>query len=205
ANAYLDAWAAAARARGVPAIAIAWGPWDGDGLATAAERAYLAERGLRALAPTAALAALDRAIATGAPHLIVADLAWEPFRASLEAWRPRPLLAELGAGAATTTTTAAPAPAMIGMLAGLRPAARTRHLEDWVAHECAGVLGHGDAADLARDRGFFDLGMDSLMAVRLAARLRDGLGIPISPTAIFDQPSITALAARLLVELALGD
>ena len=203
-NAYLDAWADAARSRVVPALAVSWGLWDTDGGATDEVRSYLEARGLRAMAPRTALAALDRALGWargGGAHLVIADVDWGPFRDSLEAWRPRPLLAELGRSEPRSTGAAH---ALVGMLGGLRPAARAAHMEDWLASECAAVLGHGDPAELSRHRGFFDLGMDSLMAVRLASRLRSGLGLRVSPAMIFEQPDIAALAQRLLDELQLG-
>jgi hypothetical protein len=42
------------------------------------------------------------------------------------------------------------------------------------------------------------------MAVRLASRLRAGLGVRVSPAMIFEQPDIAALAARLLDALDLA-
>jgi acyl carrier protein len=46
-------------------------------------------------------------------------------------------------------------------------------------------------------RGFFDLGLDSLRALRLIERLQALLGRPLSPTLTFDYPTIAALATHL--------
>jgi aryl carrier-like protein len=203
-NAFLDAWAQAARARGMPALSVAWGPWDGDGLATDEARAYLGKRGLRALPPARALDALGRALAAGVAHLVVADLDWAPFRESLEAWRARPLIADVAPHEAAPASDELAGNALVDQLASLRPTERGPRLQDWLAGECAAVLGHPDPAELDRQRGFFDLGLDSLMAVRLAARLKAGLGLRLSAALIFDQPNIDALACRLLDDLQLA-
>ncbi|MBL9006661.1 MAG: acyltransferase domain-containing protein [Myxococcales bacterium] len=51
-------------------------------------------------------------------------------------------------------------------------------------------------------RGFFDLGMDSLLGLELRNRLQQVLGISIPSTAIFDHPTIEQLSAHLWTRLA---
>ncbi len=46
--------------------------------------------------------------------------------------------------------------------------------------------------------GFFEIGLDSMMAVELQSRIQTGLGIAIPATTAFDQPNITTLARYLL-------
>jgi acyl transferase domain-containing protein len=81
ANASLDAFAVWRRARGLPATSIAWGRWSNTGFAatlTAAQTARVMSRGLLAMAPERALAALDTAILSRAPVVMVAAL--DPLR-----------------------------------------------------------------------------------------------------------------------------
>ncbi|WFE56020.1 amino acid adenylation domain-containing protein [Micromonospora sp. WMMD712] len=44
---------------------------------------------------------------------------------------------------------------------------------------------------------FFDLGGDSLLALRCATRLATVTGVPVPPAALFDHPTVAALAAHL--------
>ncbi|MEO3762704.1 ACP S-malonyltransferase [Streptomyces sp. B5E4] len=56
-----------------------------------------------------------------------------------------------------------------------------------------------------RQRGFFELGMDSVMAVRLGNLLEEALGLVLYAGVVFDYPSIDDLATYLLDELSLDD
>ncbi len=63
-----------------------------------------------------------------------------------------------------------------------------------VLDEAAAVLGLvGDEADLEPDQGFFQLGMDSRMAVELADRLARALDRPLPSTVTFEHPTSDAL------------
>jgi acyl carrier protein len=50
-------------------------------------------------------------------------------------------------------------------------------------------------------RGFIELGVDSLMAVTLRDRLQASLGVELPVTFIFDHPTIEALAEHLLANV----
>src|SRR6516225_628246 len=65
-----------------------------------------------------------------------------------------------------------------------------------IEKETAIVLGFGSALDC--DQGFFEMGLDSLMAVELRSRLEKALGISLPVTMLFDQPTIHTLADTLL-------
>jgi Phosphopantetheine attachment site len=63
------------------------------------------------------------------------------------------------------------------------------------------VLGHAGPGAIEADRGFLDMGIDSLGAVNLRNRLASATGCPLSPTLVFDHPSPLALARHLDGEL----
>uniref|UniRef100_UPI0011777236 type I polyketide synthase n=1 Tax=Amycolatopsis kentuckyensis TaxID=218823 RepID=UPI0011777236 len=111
ANARLDALAEARRAAGLPALAVAWGPWSGGGMASADVTARLGAAGLRPLDPDLAFAALEGALAAEDTTIAIADIDWAAFGPAFTAVRPSPLLAELpgaghkAGGSADTATT----------------------------------------------------------------------------------------------------
>ena len=61
-----------------------------------------------------------------------------------------------------------------------------------------------DAAEIREDAGFFDLGMDSLMAVELRRRIEQGVGKEIPVTLVMDHPRLSDAADYLLGDEVLG-
>src|SRR5262249_18401435 len=79
---------------------------------------------------------------------------------------------------------------------------RFRHLVARVRTETAAVLGHADASRIEPEMGFFDSGLDSLMALELRRRLREATGVHLPATVTFDHPSPLQVAAFLHDSLA---
>jgi len=76
-------------------------------------------------------------------------------------------------------------------------AERRRLLVQHVRELAADVLGLRVAA-VGPELGFFDMGMDSLMAAALRSRLQASLELPLPATLTFNYPSVKALAEHLL-------
>ncbi|MEV6004947.1 type I polyketide synthase, partial [Streptomyces griseomycini] len=203
ANAYLDALAEHRRAAGLPATAVAWGPWAGGGMVDDEAERQLARRGLVALPPDLAVGALADAVGAGPASTVVANVDWEPFAATFTMRRPSPLLGELP----ELRTVAEDAPAEQGTsplarrLAGLDAAEQERQLTELVRYEAATVLGHVSGDAFSATRAFKDLGFDSLTAMELRARLGEVTGVALPTTVVFDYPNAATLAAHLRVVL----
>jgi acyl transferase domain-containing protein len=200
ANAYLDALAEQRRDRGLPATAVAWGPWGGGGMAADEEAAaHLRRRGLAPLDPDAALSSLHLALAGGETACAVADVDWTVFGPSFTAARPSPLLTGLPEVTALDRPApqAAPEPALTTRLTGLTAAERRRTLLGLVRTEVAAVVGLGSADAVEPDQAFKSLGFDSLTVLELRDRLTTATGLSLPSTLLYDYPNAAALAGHL--------
>ena len=80
---------------------------------------------------------------------------------------------------------------------------RKKLLTDYLRDAVAEVT-RVDAAEIREDTGFFDLGMDSLMAVELRRRIEQGVGKEIPVTLVMDHPRLSDAADYLLGERGLA-
>jgi NADP-dependent 3-hydroxy acid dehydrogenase YdfG/acyl carrier protein len=210
ANACLDAVAVGRRARGLPATSMAWGPWDGEGMATregASE--VLRRRGLECIAPELAIEALQGALLRDETQLAMADIRWETYARLFTSARSRPLIEDLpevqAALAATATGEERAAGRELRKRMGEVSARERRELLlGLVRAEVARVMGHGSLETVDPKRAFKELGFDSLMAVELRNRLELAIGLELSTTLVFDYPTPMVLVDHLLAELTDG-
>ena len=196
ANAFLDQLARHRRALGLPGQAIAWGPWSEVGEAEEQQRrsgGRVLLSGAEWIAPERGLRALSRVIRQDVGTPMVAAVEWEGLPS-----RP-PFLEELVAAEDAGAT--APPTDPRRRLSGLPAGERERELVRFVQEELAAVLRLRSVP--APDMGFFDLGMDSLMAVELRNRLNRAFAgdLSLSNTAVFDHPDATRLGLHLASEL----
>ncbi|MEU9508929.1 type I polyketide synthase [Micromonospora sp. NPDC048170] len=207
-NAYLDALAERRRGRGLTATSVAWGPWTESGMYTEGAPEQLRRRGLRVMPPGVAMAGLRHALAAGDTCVTVADVDWAVFQPLFTVLRPSPLLADLPAvralAVAPAETPDAVAPVARDLLAGLRALPgdeRRAALLEMVRVDAAKVLGHSSGDVIETDRGFLDLGFDSLTAVELRNLLTAATGHDLPTTVVFDYPTPAGLADHLYEEL----
>ncbi|MGW2332288.1 type I polyketide synthase, partial [Streptomyces sp. NPDC001700] len=209
ANAFLDGLAHRRRANGLVATSVAWGMWDGGGMAEGGEE-FLVERGVSAMAPQLAIAALRRAMSDDETAMVVADIDWARFGPRFTALRPSPLLSGLmaeaeaeaqAAVAEARSDTAGPVGAFAARLAGMPPEERNRAVTELIRTRVAEVLGHAQSAAVDLNRPFQELGFDSLMAVELRNRLGSATELTLPASVIYDYPTPTALAEHVCREL----
>ncbi|WP_282793957.1 type I polyketide synthase [Streptomyces sp. CC224B] len=218
ANAYLDALAEHRRARGLTATSVAWGAWGGSGMAAAEEaEKHLRRRGVTAMAPERAVAALAQAVAYDETFVAVADVDWERFAPAFTSVRPSPFLGDLPevrralaepesapGGAGARSSGSGSGSAWADRLAGLAEREQERQLLELVRGQAAAVLGYAGAEAVEPTRAFRELGFDSLTAVEVRNRLATATGLKLPTTLVFDYPTSAALAAHLRTRL-LGD
>jgi acyl transferase domain-containing protein/acyl carrier protein len=208
ANGGLDAVMAARRAAGLDGVSIAYGPWALAGMADEASRTHLGRMGVTALAPEAGCASLAAQAPVPGSGLVACPVDWPRFLEVMGSRRRRALFAELAPGAAAVETgpsTAAAGEAVVrAALAVLPERARIGAAREHVRARLAATLDHADPKAVRDDAGFFDLGLDSIMAVDLARDLSVAFGVELPVAEIFSHSSVADLAV-LLVSRAFGD
>ncbi|MFJ2768914.1 SDR family NAD(P)-dependent oxidoreductase [Streptomyces sp. NPDC087300] len=199
ANAFMDAWAHHLAREGRRALSLDWGVWADVGLVadSGVRTAAIGRSGLLALSPRAGGDLFERALATDRRQLAPLALDWEAFARDPDQARSRPLLHGL-------VPLPADAPAAEGLAARVLAAAteeeRTALLEAHVRRKVADVTG-GDADGLTPATGLKQLGLDSLMTVRLRNVLGRDLGVELSASAVFSADDVRGLARELRVKL----
>ncbi|MEU6882656.1 SDR family NAD(P)-dependent oxidoreductase [Streptomyces sp. NPDC046712] len=209
ANAYVDALAQHRQALGLPATSLAWGLWDTEtgmgGRLSASDVARIGRTGIAPLTVAEGLRLFDAALAAPAGPERAALVASRFTPAALEgsASVPAPLrsLVRVTRRRAASGTAPAAAADLVGRLSALSRADAEREVLELVRAAAATVLGHSGADSVTAGRAFTDLGFDSLAAVDLRNRLGAATGLRLPTTLVFDHPTPTALAGRLLVEL----
>ncbi|MFD7412635.1 type I polyketide synthase [Kitasatospora purpeofusca] len=212
ANAAVDALVAARRAAGLPGTSVAWGAWAGPGLLADEVAARLRDFGLPVMEPETAVTAIGLALAEDDALVLVADVDWRRFAAgtglpsaALLDGIPDPAAA--GPVPDATAPSAAreggdPADALRQRIAELpRHEDRVRTLTELVRTHASTVLRHPDVETVRPGQAFSALGFDSLTAVELRNRLASVTGLALPATVLFDHPTPSALADRLLADL----
>ena len=198
-QATLDAAAMAllsrARDQGVPWTVASWTQWQRDERLDAEALRLSARSGIEAQPAEVAVEAALRLVAPGARWTAVVEVDWEVFRPVYKTIRRSAMLAAF----VTAGETSGGAATWVEELVNLDAEAQQEQLATWLQDEVGATL--GTSTRVARDQGFFDMGLDSMMSVDLNQRITSTLGQELPSTATFDHPNIDALARFIAVEL----
>jgi phthiocerol/phenolphthiocerol synthesis type-I polyketide synthase B len=204
---FLDTFAFARRAAGLPATTVNWGLWKSlSDNQSDAERNVTLDSGLEPLPDEVAIQALPWVIGPGTPvrsTIVAADwavlaTAYRSTRAALRIVDELLPTETEGTGSSTVVTEFRQA------LRDAEPAQRRGLLVDHVAAQVVAAMGLASPQLLDPSTGFFQSGMDSLMSVTLQRALSDSLGESLPASVVFDYPTVEALSdylATILPEL----
>ncbi|WP_455432703.1 non-ribosomal peptide synthetase/type I polyketide synthase [Streptosporangium soli] len=198
-NAFLDALAHHRRAAGLPALSIDWGPWATgmiEELGLVAH--YRNSRGMTSLSPDAGMAVLERVIGQDRAQLLVATVAdWQLFLAWYTA--PPSLVTEL-AVAANDSPPGEPG----GFLDTFRDAdeeQRGQLLATRFTALAADVL-RVAPEQIDQVASLNSLGLDSLLAMELRARIQTELTLSLPVVALLGNAPVSELIAQAYASLA---
>ncbi|MFI1363721.1 SDR family NAD(P)-dependent oxidoreductase [Streptomyces griseochromogenes] len=194
ANAFLDAWAHHLSRSGRRALSLDWGAWAGVGMvAESGTRAAETSRsGLVAFSPQDGGELFERVLATGRRQLAPIALDRDLLALDPDAARSRPLLAGLvtvPAGGGDTDEL------VKKVFAATTGQERTEWLETYVRARVGEVS--GGAVDVFATTALKELGLDSLMLVRLRNAFARELGVELPAADVFAAADIRGLARAL--------
>lgn len=197
---FLDTFAFARRAAGLPACAVNWGLWKSlADVQTGFEKQATLESGLEPMDDAVAITALRSFVgpqASARATVVAAD--WPRLAAAYHTRAQLHILDEL----LNDGVTAGPAP-LTGdtefrrELKDSEPYRRFDLLTDHVNVQVAAAMGVASAHTLDPTVGFFQFGMDSLMSVTLQRSLTESLGEVLPASVVFDYPTVEALTDYL--------
>ena len=205
ANAFLDQLAAHRRVLGLPAQSIAWGAWSGIGEAEEQRERIerqLASTGAGWITPSQGLKALDWLIRQDVTTPTVTTVDWSVLTEG--DGHPPPFFEELLVKKNTQERKPDDIAPLAGLMSKLRDSSdqqRQGLISEFIREELKGVMRLSSAPSASVS--FFDLGMDSLMAVELRNRINRALAgeYTASNTVVFDFPNAAALASHLAKEI----
>jgi acyl carrier protein len=198
ANAFMDGLAHHRKAMGLPALSIDWGAWAEAGMAARlskrdAER--WTERGLRPIQLDEGMAKLGELLFSSRGQIIAAPI--DRMFASTAFGRPSSLFFEIIQPSRTALSTGGevrPAEDNFVRRLSAEPAARRfAMLKAHVESAASRALGATVGKSLDPQRPLQELGLDSLMSVELRNALATSLGRSLSPTLLFDYPTVETL------------
>ncbi|MFJ7254289.1 amino acid adenylation domain-containing protein [Streptomyces sp. NPDC098085] len=195
-NAFLDALAQHRRALGLPGLSIDWGPWaTGMIEELGLVGHYLHSRGMSSLAPDVGMAVLERVIGQDRAQLLVATVVdWPVF----QSWYASPplLVAELAAAATPGTVDAGTGDGVLDTFRTADAAERLSLVARRFTAVAASVL-RTSPEQIDPHAGLNALGLDSLLAMELRARLGSELGVAPPVVALLSGTPVVELVTQL--------
>ncbi|MCH0571008.1 SDR family NAD(P)-dependent oxidoreductase [Streptomyces sp. MUM 136J] len=194
ANAFLDAWAHHLSRTGRPALSLDWGAWAGIGMVAASgpRAAETGRSGLIAFTPEEGGELFDRVLSTGRRQLAPLALDRELLALAPDAARTRPILAGLVPVPAGGQTADGLVQKVFAAPAGEE---RTTWLEAYVRARVGEVS--GGTVDASATTALNELGLDSLMLVRLRNTFARELGAELPAADVFAATDIRGLSRTL--------
>ncbi|MGW6412515.1 SDR family NAD(P)-dependent oxidoreductase [Streptomyces vinaceus] len=195
ANAFLDAWAHHLSHTGRPALSLDWGAWSGVGMVAESDTraASISRSGLKSFTPQAGGELFERVLSSGRRQLAPVVLDRTTLSLDSDTARTWPILSSL----VTDSTSDGPGTADLAgaVLAAAAGHDRARRLESYVQARVGEIA--GGATDLSPNTGLKELGMDSLMLVRLRNAFTRELGAQLPVETVFAAADIRSLARAL--------
>ncbi len=205
ANHFLDIFAHYRQSLGLSGLTVNVGILASGGMAFSSPEAQQQTIGvgLNVTEPTDILEVATRLISQNVPNIIVADMNWSIFKQLYESTTRSLLLENIEVQSQNLADRgSSPAAQSWKKLESAPENERYELLIGFLQAEVANVLGYVGKSELPNpEQGFFDMGMDSLMAVGLKNRLQDSIGCSLPTALIFEHSNVLSLAEYIIEEI----
>ncbi len=192
ANAFLDALAHHRRSQGMAGITVNWSYWHGAGMATELvqkNQQEIENRGEAVIPPDIGIRVFGSLLQHNPIQVVVAPIFWNIFLKHAPAWlrkfadRMRPHTDEPADNALK------PGHSFISQLHNISAEEAWNSLQSAVEQTVAETIKLEESL-LDPDKGLFDLGLDSLLALEVRRKLQEIVETTLPSTLVFDYPSV---------------
>ena len=198
ANGFLDGLASYRHTLNLPALSINWGPWEQGGMVNHISNAkQVAESGFSLIHADEGARFIEQAISYRQnPQIGIIKANWDSVKNIYSSRSAQHVFERLTSS--TETTEEISSPELRIRLEALSAWGRYDYLANYLSEYICNLLQIEDKNSLDHKRGFFDMGMDSLMAVELRSKLEKQLAYQLAPSTIFDYSSVEKLANHII-------
>ena len=174
---------------------------------TANETQRWTSRGLRPIGLAEGMSKLGDTLFCSRAQIVALPVDWSRMFADGASGKPPSLLVELtnqSHGEAAQRESRSNRDSVLGRLAAEAPTQQLAILKDHVQSLASRALGNTGDRSVDSQRPLQELGLDSLLSVELRNALASSLDCSLSPTLLFDYPTVDSLTQYLAKELNLN-
>jgi acyl transferase domain-containing protein/acyl-CoA synthetase (AMP-forming)/AMP-acid ligase II/acetylornithine/succinyldiaminopimelate/putrescine aminotransferase/predicted amino acid dehydrogenase/acyl carrier protein len=196
ANSFLDSLASYRRQRGLPALAIGWGPWSEAGMAVRASQTGRLERiGIHSLAPEEALNLFGQLLQEDRAHVVAISADWAAVERAYSLIAPVPLLSDFSRRSQPTES---PTAAIDAADDGAQVDGEDiiLKIEHFLQEQVAKVTGL-NVEKIAKNQPFSAFGFDSLLGLELLFSIETAFGVKLPMGALNQDTTIAEVASQL--------
>ncbi|MEB3233351.1 MAG: type I polyketide synthase [Leptolyngbyaceae bacterium] len=210
ANAFMDGLAHCRRAQGLPGLSLNWGPWAEVGMAAnldQQQQGRITDLGVGEIPVKQGFEILwDWCGQHQMAQLGVIPIDWRKLLSALpgDSRFVADIVSDLSLSVQATTEDSAQASELLATLQQATDAIRSELLLDYLQQVFGEVLRFSPDDEIDPLLGFFDMGVDSLLAVELRNRLQNDLNLRLASTVLFKYSTLADLADYLAEQVAEG-
>ena len=205
ANAFLDALAHFRHSQGLPAVSINWGPWASVGMAVAVADKIddrLRDKGMQRINIDQGLRAMELLSGYPLPQVGVFAINWSKFSGSFDNEEiPRlfsELIGESNGGSVKTHGVKNKKGDFLQILKTATASKRKRLIHNLVSEQVSILLKLDPLSPISGKKPLNEIGLDSLMAVRLKTNLESELSCTLPISIFYDYPTIVDITEFLI-------